>query len=86
MPSQKSYRLIMLFLTVALVATAVIALCIGRYSVNPTEAFGAVVSYLQKLISGSGEKPTAMENVVFVLRIPRILGAIVIGAALSDAE
>ena len=74
MPSQKSYRLIMLFLTVALVATAVVALCIGRYSVNPTEAFGAVGSYLQKLISGSGEKPTAMENVVFVLRIPRILG------------
>ena len=83
MPSQKSYRLIMLFLTVALVATSVVALCIGRYSVNPTEAFGAVSSYLQKLISGSGEKPTAMENVVFVLRIPRILGAIVIGAALS---
>jgi len=83
MPSQKSYRLIMLFLTVALVATSVVALCIGRYSVNPTEAFSAVISYLQKLISGSGEKPTAMENVVFVLRIPRILGAIVIGAALS---
>ena len=83
MSSQKSYRLIMLFLTVALVATSVVALCIGRYSVNPTEAFGAVSSYLQKMISGSGEKPTAMENVVFVLRIPRILGAIVIGAALS---
>jgi iron complex transport system permease protein len=42
-----------------------------------------VASYLQKVISGSGEKPTAMENVVFVLRIPRIIGAIVIGAALS---
>ena len=42
MPSQKSYRLIMLFLTVALVAPSVVALCVGRYSVNPTEAFGAV--------------------------------------------
>ena len=83
MPSQKSYRLIMFFLLVALVATSVIALCIGRYSIDPADAFGAVYSYSQKLISGSAEKPTAMENVVFVLRIPRILGAIVIGAALS---
>ena len=83
MPSQKSYRLIILFLTVALVVTSVVALCIGRYSIDPREAFGAVASYLQKLTSGSGEKPTAMENVIFVLRIPRIIGAIVIGAALS---
>lgn len=81
MPSQKSYRLIMLFLTVALVATSVVALCIGRYSIDPAEAFGAVGSYLHKIIAKTGEKPTAMENVVFVLRIPRILGAIVIGAA-----
>ena len=83
MPSQKSYRLMILFLVVALVVTSMVALCIGRYSIDPREAFGAVVSYLGKLISGSGEKPTAMENVVFVLRIPRIIGAIVIGAALS---
>ena len=83
MPSQKSYRLIILFLTVALVVTSVVALCIGRYSVNPAEAFGAVGSYLHKVLAKPGEKPTAMENVVFVLRIPRILGAIVIGAALS---
>ena len=83
MPSQKSYRLIILFLTVALVATSVVALCIGRYSINPAEAFGAVFSYSRKILTGSVEKPTAMENVVFVLRIPRIIGAIVIGAALS---
>jgi len=83
MPSQKSHRLMILFLVVALVATSVVALCIGRYSIDPREAFAAVFSYLHKQISGSGEKPTAMENVVFVLRIPRIIGAIVIGAALS---
>ena len=83
MPSQKSYRLIMLFLTVALVVTSVVALCIGRYSVDPREAFGAIGSYLHKVIYKTGEKTTAMENVIFVLRVPRILGAIVIGAALS---
>ena len=83
MPSQKTYRLIMLFLTVALVVTSVVALCIGRYSVDPREAFGAIGSYLHKVIGKTGEKTTAMENVVFVLRVPRILGAIVIGAALS---
>lgn len=83
MPSQRSYRLMIIFLTVALVATSVVALCIGRYSIDPAEAFGAIRSYSQKLIAGTGEKPTAMENVIFVLRIPRIIGAIVIGAALS---
>ena len=83
MPSQRSYRLIMLFLTVALVATAVIALCVGRYSIDPREAFGAVYTYLAKQFAGTGEKPTAMENVIFVLRVPRILGAMAIGAALS---
>lgn len=81
MPSQKSYRLIILFLTVALVATSVIALCVGRYSIDPREAFGAIKTYIAKI--GTGEKTTAMENVIFVLRIPRIIGAIVIGAALS---
>ena len=70
-------------LLVALVVTSVVALCIGRYSVDPSEAFGAVRSYLYKVIHQTGEKPTAMENVIFVLRVPRILGAIVIGAALS---
>ena len=56
MPSQKSYRLIMLFLTVALVVTSVVALCIGRYSVDPREAFGAIGSYLHKVIGKTGEK------------------------------
>jgi len=83
MPSQKSYRLVMTILLVALVVTSLVALCIGRYSIDPAEAFGAVQSYMNKLISGSGEAPTAMENVIFVLRVPRIIGAIVIGAALS---
>ena len=83
MPSQKSYRLVMTILLVALVVTSLVALCIGRYSIDPMEAFGAVKSYMGKVISGSGEAPSAMENVIFVLRVPRIIGAIVIGAALS---
>ena len=83
MPSQKNYRFVMTILLVAIVVTSVIALCIGRYSVDPTEAFGAISSYLQKQIRNAGEKPSAMENVIFVLRIPRIIGALVIGAALS---
>ena len=83
MPSKKSYRLIITGLVLALIVVSIVALCIGRYSVNPGEAFGAIGSYLAKVIGKTGEKPSAMENVVFVLRIPRIIGAIVIGAALS---
>ncbi len=83
MPSQKQYRLVMTILIVLLVITSLVALCIGRYSIDPREAFAAIGSYTRKLMAGEGEKPTAMENVIFVLRIPRILGAIFIGAALS---
>ena len=54
MPSQKTYRLVMTVLLVALVATSLVALCIGRYSIDPAEAFGAVQSYLHKKISGPG--------------------------------
>lgn len=83
MPSQKTYRLIILLLSVLLIVTSIIALCIGRYSINPADAFGAIETYIQKHIAGSTEAPSAMENVIFVLRIPRILGAIIIGACLS---
>ena len=78
MTSLRSYRLVMLALVVALVITSIIALCIGRYSINPLDAFGAILSRMQ----GSTDN-AAMENVIFVLRIPRILGAIIIGACLS---
>ena len=57
MPSQKSYRLMILFLVVALVATSVVALCIGRYSIDPREAFAAVFSYLHKQISATVKSP-----------------------------
>lgn len=83
MPSRKTYRLFITLLSVALIVVSIVALCIGRYSFNPLDAFGAIFSYIQKWLQGAGEPPTAMENVIFVLRIPRILGAIVIGACLT---
>lgn len=83
MPSSKTYRMIMLALTISLIITACIALCIGRYSIDPGDAFGAVQSYMVKKLHRSSENSEAMENVIFVLRLPRILGAVIIGACLS---
>ncbi len=68
----------MLLLAVALVGFVLLGLCLGRFSVNPADVIGAFVS---KITGAAGND--AMETVVFVLRIPRILAAMIIGAALS---
>lgn len=58
----------------------VIAVCVGKYSVSPGESIRILWSSLFGLPS---ELPEMMQNVVMGLRIPRILAAVVVGAALS---
>ena len=78
MQSFRSYKAVILFLILASLTAALIALCVGRYSFNPSEAFRAIVDHFR----GGGENE-AMENVIFVLRLPRIFGAFLIGACLA---
>ncbi len=80
MNSRKKYLSMMLFLCIMLGVTTLIAMCIGRYSINPLDAVNAVVGR----ITGN-TTDESMETVLFVIRIPRILASIVIGAALSLA-
>jgi iron complex transport system permease protein len=78
--SRKKYLGTVLLLVFVLGITSVAGMCIGRYSVNPLDAFHAIIG---RLTGNSADE--SMDTVLFVIRIPRILSSIVIGAALSLA-
>ena len=54
------------------------ALCMGRYSMNPADVLGVI---RVKIFGGAADE--AMHNILFRVRLPRVLAAILIGAALS---
>lgn len=78
MGDQKNYIRSVLLLITALIFVIVIALCLGRFSMNPINVINAMYSKIK-----GDTTNTAMENVVFVVRIPRIMASLLIGAALS---
>lgn len=63
----------------ALVILSIITMCLGRYSMNPLD----VLRVFKEIITGSTPLDDAMHDVLFVIRIPRILAAILVGGALS---
>ena len=58
----------------------VLALCVGKYPVTPFECLHILARRLFGLPSNASEMT---QNVVMGLRLPRILAAVVVGAALS---
>ena len=67
---------------VLLLAAIVLAFVIGRYPIG----IGDVLTVLGgKLIGRSGDVPTAVESVVLQVRGPRVLAAVLVGAALAVA-
>jgi len=63
---------------VILGALIVAALCIGRYSVNPVDVLRAVRAKMTGISTNE-----AMENILFMVRLPRVAASLLIGAALS---
>ncbi len=59
----------------ALLGLAALAFAVGRYPVSPADLWGVVI----------GEAPVRVQSVVLQIRGPRILAAIVVGAALAAA-
>jgi len=78
MINRRSYARLLLKLFIVLIILVLAALCMGRYSMNPADVWNAALSKIRRTTVSK-----AMENVVFVVRIPRILTALLIGAALS---
>jgi iron complex transport system permease protein len=66
----------------ALVALALLAFAVGKYPVTPQQV-GAVL--LAKLIGSTPYVSASVEAVIWQVRLPRVLAAILVGAALSAA-
>jgi iron complex transport system permease protein len=65
-----------------LVAGLLLAFMVGRYPVSVGDLFDVVVA---KLSGRTSDVPAAAQNVIFLVRGPRVLAAALVGAALSVA-
>ncbi len=75
-------RIIILILTVALIATVLALLCIGRYSISVVET----VSVLWNAVFGDTAALDPYQvSVILNVRLPRILMGLIVGAGLSIA-
>ena len=63
-----------------LICGIVLAVCVGKYSVSPSESIQILA---RRLFGLSSDAPEMTQNVVMGLRVPRILASVVVGAALS---
>ena len=66
-------------LCVLLCVFALVALSIGHYSYDPRD----VIRSISEFVSGETSSDPAMDMVLFNIRIPRVMAAILVGAALS---
>ena len=79
MERNRRYRLLMTALILAYAVLSFLAVCVGRYSVNPLDVIHAIADR----VTGTPPRDSAMDIVFFNIRIPRVLAALMIGAALS---
>ncbi len=63
-----------------LAASVVLAICVGKYPVRPAECLRLLWQGLWGLPADASEMT---QNVVFGLRVPRVLASVLVGAALS---
>ncbi len=78
MLTKKKYAMLISSMGIALLLLSLAALCMGRYSMNPLDVLRVLLAKL------SGQPADeAMEVILFRIRLPRVLAALLIGAALS---
>ncbi|WP_297926833.1 iron chelate uptake ABC transporter family permease subunit, partial [uncultured Campylobacter sp.] len=70
----KNFKFMLVLLILATITTIAISLCIGRFGLSITEVL--------KALSG-GEVAQNVHNVVMQVRLPRIIAAVLVGAALG---
>ena len=70
----KNFKFMLVLLILATIATIAISLCIGR--------FGLSIAEVLKALSG-GEVAQNVHNVIMQVRLPRIIAAVLVGAALG---
>ena len=75
-----TYMLTFLILILVAVVVSLVSICVGRYDMS----IGDVVRILlSKVLPLEKTWDSTMENVVFKLRLPRIIAAFMVGSALS---
>ncbi len=80
--SSNANKIIICFLLVFLICLAVFSLSVGRYDISVKDI---IMLILSKLFSFDSHLPEAVDTVILNIRIPRILGAIAVGAALASS-
>ena len=76
MKKEKKFSLIIISLLLILFILIILTLCLGKYEIKPIDSLS--------IILGLNNNVDEMSiNVVLKLRLPRIIGAILVGAALS---
>lgn len=81
-PEQRSLFALLVSLSALLAATGLVALCVGRYPVPPLTA---VQILLGRLFAFSGDWPDTMVSVISLIRLPRVIAAILVAGALALA-
>jgi iron complex transport system permease protein len=73
----KYYRLLLVS-AVVLGLLIIAALCMGRYSMNPADVIKVLIAGIKGLSPNE-----AMANILFRIRLPRVIAALLVGAALT---
>ncbi len=84
--SDAKYRSFLFLVCLTLIAFALFALCTGRYSVKVTDVVKVLWSRFLELLRQPPLERTwdpMAESVIFTLRLPRVVAAILVGGALS---
>lgn len=82
---RKVYRLVMAVLTAALVAAVLTALVVGAAGLSLGEALRAFTGLVRHGAGATGDYPDWAPRLLLDLRLPRIILALIVGAALSTA-
>lgn len=75
----KRHQEVVLLLLILLFVVFLLAISLGRYSMNPID----VLKTIGETVRGVDPEDLAMHDVLFIIRLPRILASILVGAALS---
>jgi iron complex transport system permease protein len=82
---RRVYRLVMTALAAALVAAVLVAAVVGAAGLSLGEAFRAFAALIRHGTDATGDFPDWAPRLLLDLRLPRIILALVVGAALSTA-
>lgn len=80
--SESKYRVVVLTLFISLICVMFAAICIGRYGIGIGDCLKILVS---KVVDITQTWTKTMANVVWIVRMPRILAAALVGAGLAIA-